>query len=345
MKSLERELQRNLALNLVLAMLLIWLTGMLLPRQTFAPSPLPCQSETNTADCPATQLAPQRRFNWLFPLLAAGGIGGVLFMQGLVIRRTFRQLDSIRAEVSQLASGAINKLNEEVPAEIHPIVQELNHVLALMQERMERSRHALGNLAHALKAPTSLLMQALEAAPAHPQQQQARLQVERIRQLMERELKRARMAGLGNAAQRFVPATELPVLADVLARIHNKPASCIRFTLDPALHSFADREDMLELLGNLLDNACKWSESQVECRLSPAAQGGVLISIEDDGPGGSEQELAQMTARGIRLDESVAGHGLGLAICKDIIRLYGGSLSFGRSRQLGGLQVEVFLPG
>jgi signal transduction histidine kinase len=207
---------------------------------------------------------------------------------------------------------------------------------------LERSRNSLGNLAHALKGPLNLLVQYLDQEPDASNNQQAKLQAERIRQLTERELKRARLAGQGNTTQRFDPRVELPVLVDVLARIHHKSPRCITLDIAPDISRFGDREDMLELVGNLLDNACKWAQEHVRCQLSMVA-GHVQMVVEDDGAGRTAAELQQMAERGVRLDESVEGHGLGLAICKDIVKLYGGTLEFGRSEVLGGLKVTVVL--
>jgi signal transduction histidine kinase len=337
MKSLERQLQVNLAVTLIAVMALIWLIGSQLPR------PVPAH-----ACSPSSLLLPDvserpQRFKWLFPILATGGIVLILGIQGMVIRRTFRRLDRIRNELRQLEAGNIHKLDETVPTEIYPIIKELNHLLGLMQERLERSRNALGNLAHALKGPLNLLVQHLDQAPDNDGNRQAQLQAERIRQLTERELKRARMAGQGNTTQRFDPRQELPVLVDVLARIHHKSPRCITLNILPEITRFGDREDMLELLGNLLDNACKWAKEQVFCHIYADASH-IHIRVEDDGRGRTATELQQMAQRGIRLDESVEGHGLGLSICKDIAKLYGGTLEFGRSEALGGVSVVVSLP-
>jgi signal transduction histidine kinase len=148
---------------------------------------------------------------------------------------------------------------------------------------------------------------------------------------------------LGNTTQRFDPRQELPVLVDVLARIHHKSPRCITLNILPEITRFGDREDMLELLGNLLDNACKWAKEQVFCHIYADASH-IHIRVEDDGRGRTAEELQQMAQRGIRLDESVEGHGLGLSICKDIAKLYGGTLEFGRSEALGGVSVVVSLP-
>ncbi|OQX15643.1 MAG: hypothetical protein BWK73_06395 [Thiothrix lacustris] len=338
MKSLERQLQVNLAIILVLVMALIWGVGLALP-WFFGGTPGGHSATAVLSASDAAQYRPQR-FKWLFPLLAAAGIALILVIQGIVIRRTFQRLDYIRAELQQLDAGNINKLNEAVPAEIYPIIKEFNHLLSLMQERLERSRNALGNLAHALKTPLNLLTQHLDAELSATSQQQAQWQAERIRQLTERELKRARMAGLGNTTQRFDPHVELPVLVEVLAQVYHKSPRCITLEIAPTITRFGDREDMLELLGNLLDNACKWAQAEVRCQISSVARK-VQISVEDDGNGRTEAELRQMAARGVRLDESVEGHGLGLSICKDITNLYGGTLVFERSTRLGGLRVTV----
>lgn len=371
MTSLERQLQVNLALTLAGVMALIWMIGSQLPRslpdlQTLQMQGYTCTltgltGETagklqtaqenglayraTTADATGSLLPVthrQHRFKWLFPFLATGGIVLTLVVQGAVIRRTFRRLDHIRTELLALEGGLIGQLNEAVPAEIHPIVTEFNRLLSLMQERLERSRQALGNLAHALKGPLNLLVQYLDQQPDTPDSHQARQQAERLRQLTERELKRARLAGQGNSTRRFDPRVELPVLVDVLKRLHHTQACEIRYHIDPAITRFADREDMLELVGNLLDNACKWATQRVRCDIH--LQGNrVQIIIADDGTGCTPETLQQIAGRGVRLDESVEGYGLGLAICQDIVKLYGGTLTFTQSPTLGGLQVNVLL--
>ena len=292
----------------------------------------------------------RRYFSVLFITIGLVGFFLILLLQRFVIRRLFKHLDNSRQEIKQIESGQRQQLSEDVPTEIYPLVKEFNHSLSLMQQRMERSRNSLGNLAHALKTPLSLLMQQLESAD----QPLAKKQAERIRQLTERELKRARMAGLGNTSKRFDPREELPTLISVLKQAHQKNSLNVSHSIADDVSVFGDREDMMELLGNLLDNAFKWADSEVSCTIlndevsidSKSEQQGskIKITIEDDGVGGTAEELKQLTQRGIRLDESVEGHGLGLAICKDIVKLYGGSIEFDRSSNLGGLSVVITLP-
>lgn len=290
----------------------------------------------------------RHHFRLLFLVLAGVGFLLILVLQRFVIHRLFKHLDQTRQEIKEIESGNCQQLSEQVPTEIYPLVKEFNHSLSLMQQRLERSRNALGNLAHALKTPLSILMQQLDNKDNtlnKVQQQrleQAKKQAERIHQLMERELKRARMAGLGNTVQRFNPHEDLVILSEVLKRSHNKQGLQITLHIAPEVIQFGDREDMLELLGNLLDNACKWASSHVICTLSGGES--IKIVIEDDGLGRSDKEIINLTQRGVRVDESIQGHGLGLAICKDIVKLYGGSIHFGQSKILGGFLVDVLLP-
>jgi signal transduction histidine kinase len=295
----------------------------------------------------AEDLTPMReqrdQFKRNFALLAIGGLALLLLVQGWVVRRSFRRLEPLREDIRRLGQGKTEQLTEDVPTEILPLVQEFNQLLRLLNQRLERSRNALGNLAHALKGPLSILIQYLDRqAEDRDELVQARAQAERIRQLMERELKRARMAGKGVPRRRFDPAEDLPDLIMVLRQLHSERKLDLRWQVADEIRPFGEREDLLELLGNLLDNACKWAKSKVVCRI--AGSEAVTIVLEDDGVGISDQDLARLTERGGRLDETVEGHGLGLAIAKDIVKLYGGTMSFSRSPELGGLQVEIRLP-
>ena len=281
-----------------------------------------------------------------FALLAVGGLLAMLLLQSLVVRRSLRSLDRVREDVRRLEQGRAERLSEEVPAEILPLVQELNRLLTLVAQRLERSRNALGNLAHALKRPLNLLIRYLddeENGRDEQQRIQAGNQAERIHQLMDRELKRARLAGQGIQSRRFDPQEDLADLVAVLQQLHQERSLQIHCRVEEEMPPFGDREDMLELLGNLLDNACKWAVVRVSCHLSGAEE--IHIGVADDGAGLSDEDLQQLTQRGSRLDESVEGHGLGLAIARDIVKLYGGTLELGRSEALGGLQIRIVLPG
>lgn len=282
----------------------------------------------------------RKHFSFLFILIGVVGFLLILTLQRFVIHRLFKHLENSREEIKEIETGERKKLSENVPAEIYPLVKEFNRSLLQMQKRMKRSRNSLGNLAHALKTPLSVLMQQLDGDQVDIPY--AKKQAERIRQLTDRELKRARMAGLGNTTQRFNPREEIPTLVAVLKQAHRKEKLNVSFKISDSVKSFGDREDMLELLGNLLDNAYKWAKSEVSFSMACHENSGIItILIEDDGENIDLKALKQIEQRGIRLDENVDGHGLGLAICKDIVALYAGSIRFDRSKMLGGFLVEV----
>jgi signal transduction histidine kinase len=279
-----------------------------------------------------------------FALLSLSGLVLLLLLQRWVVRRSFSRLESVKAEIQRFAEQGGQPLSEEVPQEIRPLVKAFNRLLLLLTQRNERSRNALGNLAHALKAPLNLLGRYFDRLPQAALNQEAgeaRAQAERIKLLIERELKRARMAGMGTPSQRFDPRQDLADLIAVVAQVHQERSVTVDSRIAPQLTQFGDREDMFELIGNLLDNAFKWADRQVCVSLSQDA--GMSISVEDDGVGLTDAELQRLTQRGSRLDESVEGHGLGLSIALDIAKLYGGGIQFDRSPDLGGLRARVTL--
>lgn len=280
----------------------------------------------------------KEKFKKRFALFSISGLFILLLLQSIILRLSFKRLKTLQTEVKQLSDGNLLKLSENVPSEVFPLVKEINHLLELLEQRLSRSRNALGNLAHALKTPLNLLYQNFDKQPEQPQE--ARQQLERIKLLMDRELKRARLAGKGNVSQRFNAETELPQLIKVVKQIYSHRQLDIDYQISEPLLFYSDNEDMLELFGNLLDNACKWARSKVNIKLSNPDTESIEIIIEDDGQGVSEEQLASLTKRGIRLDESVEGHGLGLSIVNDIVKLYGGTIDFSRS-SLDGLQIKI----
>jgi len=268
----------------------------------------------------------------------------LVVVQRTIVRRSFRQLDVVREDIRRLEQGEIDQLSQQVPSEVLPLVHEFNRLLQLLGSRVQRSRNALGNLSHALKGPLNLLIQQLDSdelkdRPAF--RHSLRDQADRIHQLMERELRRARLTGTAAPGQRFDAAKEIPNLFDIIRKMYPEKRLDLQCDIPQESTLSFDREDMLELMGNLLDNAAKWASSTVRCRILLGES--VDLIVEDDGPGCSQQELDLLSRRGVRLDESTAGHGLGLAIARDIAVLYSGEMHFERSVDLGGLSVRVAL--
>ncbi len=269
----------------------------------------------------------------------------IMALQAWVVRRSLKPLDHVRKDIKRLETGDATQVCEKgVPREIQPLVLEFNRLLDVMQQRLSRSRSALGNLAHSLKTPLTVLSRLTDSEEIeHCPKTRAQLdqQTTKISQLLDYQLKRARLAGSSAPGWQFRLNEELPPLVDTLQHMYAGKRLSIELDI-PADKVFSgDREDLLELFGNLLENACKWARHRV--RLSVKASAGLVFVIEDDGPGCPAEKCHELLRRGKRLDESSLGHGLGLAIVKDIVEQYRGGISLGRSSLLGGFQVDVSL--
>ncbi len=289
-----------------------------------------------------------RRFQIRYVLFGLVALALLLLLQRRFLRRGLAPLRATAEELDELERGRRQQLGEQVPQEVLPLVRQINQLLATLQQRLTRSRNAMGNLAHALKTPLTLLGQISDRDDNFrdtAKATQARELVEKIRALTERELKRARLAGAIGSGERLRLGAELEVLAAVLRRLYRERDVQISIAIPDELSFAADREDMHELFGNLLDNACKWARSRVRVS-AEQVEAGLRVRIEDDGPGRAPDELDKLNQRGLRIDEDeVPGHGLGLAIVQDVVSNYGGQLTLGRSAELGGFLAEVVLGG
>ncbi|WDY59713.1 ATP-binding protein [Pseudomonas sp. PSKL.D1] len=268
----------------------------------------------------------------------------VLVLQRITVTRSLRPLERARQQIAQLQQGKRSQLDAEVPSELAPLVNQINHLLSHTEDSLRRSRNALGNLGHALKTPLAVLLSLASSERLKDQPEvceQLREQLQQIQQRLARELNRARLAGDALPGAQFDCDAELPGLLATLGMIHGEGLLLAR-DVPPGLQLPWDREDVLELLGNLLDNACKWADSEVRLSIAPITDG-YRLWVDDDGPGIPEGQRLQVLERGSRLDEQVDGHGLGLGIVRDIVEAWGGQLALLDS-PTGGLRVSIELP-
>jgi signal transduction histidine kinase len=258
-----------------------------------------------------------------------------------------RPLSRLRGALAEVRAGRKKRFDVAMPTEIRPLVEDLNALLAHAEEIVGRGRLQAGNLAHALK--TNLAVLANEAATLD--ERNARevgatmvRQVELMRRHVDHHMARARAA-----AARGVPGISTPVpdcvaaLARVMRKLHSDKGLEIRADVANGLLFAGEREDLDEMLGNLLDNACKWARGRVDVT-GRVEDGGMLsITLDDDGPGLPDDCREAALEPGVRLDESTPGTGLGLAVVRDVARLYGGDIQLGAS-PLGGLRATLRLP-
>ncbi|MGN8024496.1 ATP-binding protein [Phyllobacterium sp. 22229] len=284
--------------------------------------------------------------NTLYFYLGVFGIAGTL-INAAVILFGLRPLDRVRRSLADIREGKVSRLDEDLPIEIAPLAREMNALIENNRRIMERSRTQVGNLAHSLKTPLSVLANESRtiggAKGKIVAEQSAAMQVQ-----IQHYLQRARVAAQRDSV--VFRASVTPILAR-LVRVTAKlnPGMEMRFDNRMPDAVFAgEQEDLEEIVGNLLENAGKWGRSAIRLTVSAAGpetmDNAFDISVEDDGPGLAPGQIKDALTRGKRLDESKPGTGLGLSIVHDTVREYGGTLRLERSEDLGGLRARITLP-
>ena len=278
-------------------------------------------------------------------LLASTGV--LLAAQGLILRWSLQPLRQVAAEVKEIETGRRDELSGGYPEELQPLTMNLNALLRQGRTHLERYRNALGDLAHSLKTPLAVARGALEN-DADPGELRRTLseQMERMNHTVDYQLQRAAAAG------RIALSAPLPVapvarkILDSLAKVYANRAPHLRAEIAATTVFYGDEGDLLEILGNLADNACKWCHRQVVVRAHPADHDGrmeLVVEVEDDGPGIPADQAPLLLNRGQRADPTVAGQGIGLAVVRDLVEeVYYGRLEIGQGA-LGGARVRARL--
>ncbi|MCF6226207.1 MAG: sensor histidine kinase [Xanthomonadales bacterium] len=283
------------------------------------------------------------QFKYWFAALAAGMLMALVLIQTLILRKSLTPVNRIHTDLKLLQKGRLKKLNTEAPGELQPLLYEVNHLLGILEQRLRRSRDALSDLAHAIKKPLTVIKQITDK-DLIPEATHSTLvqQTEYIQQISDHILKRARLAGHSHTGTLFSFADDLAPLIKTLEMMHSQKTIRLTINAPKDLPCPVDREDMLELLGNLLDNAYKWANNEVILSIDIDSE--VYISIEDDGAGIDLDKISELSKRGVRMDEKIQGHGFGLAIIADIVNDYRGSITFKHSADLGGFKADIVLP-
>jgi signal transduction histidine kinase len=285
-------------------------------------------------------------------------LGGTFAALGIVLLLTtifqvrfgLAPLKRISESIADIRSGRAERLEGAFPVEIAPLARETNALIDANREIVERARTHVGNLAHAIKTPLSVIVNEAAAHGADPFADKVLEQADVMRDQVAHHLERARIAArvtIVGTVTEVAPTIE--ALQRTMEKIHRDRGVVIEVKADPNAKFRGERQDLEEMAGNLVDNACKWAASRVVIEVlverppEPGSAPRLRIIVDDDGRGLSAAERAKVSRRGQRLDESKPGSGLGLSIVVDLAALYGGSLSLGHA-PIGGLRAELVLP-
>ena len=278
-------------------------------------------------------------------ILSAAGF--VCLVLGLFqVRRGLSAIDQLRSRLAAVHDGREPVVGGAYPTEVQPLVDDMNALLEHRERAVRRAIDKAGDLAHGLKTPLAVLAQEAHDLRAAGQGELAQTigdQVERMRRQVEYHLAHARAAASGRSSgARSTLVESADGLARTLLRLHAGRGVAIDVRVPPDHVVRVQREDLDEMLGNLLDNACRWAASRVAIA-SAADEGTIVVTVDDDGPGLAESMREAVLQRGVRADEAASGSGLGLAIVRELAELYGGSIALGVAPD-GGLRARLRLP-
>lgn len=271
----------------------------------------------------------------------------LLAVQGIILRWGLRPLRQVAQEVAEIEAGRRTELAGSYPRELRRLTENLNALIHHSHAHLERYRNALGDLAHSLKTPLAVLRSTVESGPP-ADHSGLREQIERMNQTVDYQLQRAAASG------RIALAAPVPVeplarkLMDSLAKVYADKSLRLNLQVEGSTEFLGDEGDLMEILGNLGDNACKWARSRVDmrvfrCRASSGQGETLVLEVEDDGPGIPVDRRRAILNRGERADPFTPGHGIGLAVVRDLVEeIYQGSLEIDNGA-LGGARIQVRL--
>jgi two-component system sensor histidine kinase PhoQ len=274
----------------------------------------------------------------------------LVLVQVLVLRWSLLPLRSVEKELARVRQGQSQRLSGQHPRELESITESINSLIESERSHLERSRNTLSDLAHSLKTPLAVLRSRLDADASHAElREEVAAQVQRMNEIVSYQLSRAARSGhaLYSAPIPIEPRAEEIVAG--LEKVYAGKGVLCEFEIDASARFHGELGDLQELLGNLLENAFKWARRRV--LLSVQVEGassnrrpGVIFVVDDDGPGIPDEQVERLLQRGVRGDERVQGHGIGLSIVQDIVAAYRGELTVERSSELGGGRFRVRFP-
>jgi two-component system sensor histidine kinase PhoQ len=292
------------------------------------------------------QVAGFRRqlFGWFAAVAAT-----MLVAFSMLLRNLLKPLRQIETEISEIEEGNRASLSGGFPTELTGVARNMNLLIDTERARSDRYRYTLDNLAHSLKTPLAAMRALLSERRDEHFGERFNEQIDRMDEIVRYQLRKPAASVAENLVLAPVRVEEeVARLIDGLRKVYRDKNPDFEVSIEPGMQFRGDKGDFLEVAGNLLDNACKWCERRVRISIVPSAgaravASGMVLSVSDDGPGIPDDAVAALLQRGMRLDESTPGHGIGLAVVKDIAQSYGGRLSIQRS-DLGGAEIMVSIP-
>lgn len=285
--------------------------------------------------------------NKLWGLL--GGVGLVLLIvQGTIVRWGLAPLQKAAAELSAIEAGRQHRLDKVYPGELKGLTDNLNALLEHQNVHLERYRHTLGDLAHSLKTPLAVLQSSVDESLNHDELTSiVQEQTERMYQITEYQLQKAATAGQSPLIAPILVKNISEKILNSLKKVYADKSVVVEFNVSPELEFHGDEGDFMEVAGNLLDNAFKWCDSKVSLEIknlekTDIVHDGIVLLVEDDGPGITPKLAKQVIQRGVRADEGIQGHGIGLSVVQDIVQIYGGTLRINTGK-FGGAGISVSL--
>lgn len=283
-------------------------------------------------------------FGWFAAVAAT-----MLLAFSFLLRGLMKPLRKIETEIGEIESGDRASLSNKFPTELTGVARNMNLLIDSERARSDRYRFTLDNLAHSLKTPLAAMRALLGDQQNANFGERFNEQIDRMDEIVRYQLRKPAASVADNLVLQSVNVDkEITRLIDGLKKVYHDKHPEFDVSVEPGMQFRGDTGDFLELAGNLLDNACKWCKKKVRISVVPSAgakaiASGMVLCVADDGPGIPQDAADALLQRGMRLDESTPGHGIGLAVVKDIARSYGGQLSI-KDSKLGGAEITVSIP-
>ncbi|WP_233275224.1 ATP-binding protein [Pseudoxanthomonas suwonensis] len=275
----------------------------------------------------------------------------LLLLQAVILQWSLRPLQRVITELTRVQRGQLQRMSGHHPRELEPLTESINALIDSERENLERQRNTLADLAHSLKTPLAVLRTQLDSGAADtPLRQELDTQLRRMNDLVSYQLARAASGGHKLFSAPVPIESTAEEIVRGLEKVYTRKGVLCEFDIAADARFYGEAGDLQELLGNLLENAFKWAKHRVVLTArpgpvtSPNRRAGLLLAVDDDGPGIAPEDVAKVLQRGVRGDERVQGHGIGLSIVQDLVRDYRGELQVTRSQELGGARFEVTLP-